>query len=144
MSKSKSFSIRAHLRDYTYTAKVDALTGELVEITAGCRRWGSFAQARQHYNGKRSPYYGDSWRDDHQSHLNGSGTDGSTRNFYYRREARTIIDRLDVMVSDYCNRLVRKAKLIEQAKKPVKKVAKKVAKKPVKKVAKKVAKKKTK
>ena len=133
MSKSKSFSIRAHLRDYTYTAKVDALTGELVEITAGCRRWGSFAQARQHYNGKRSPYYGDSWRDDHQSHLNGSGTDGSTRNFYYRREARTIIDRLDVMVSDYCNRLVRKAKLIEQAKKPVKKVAKK----PVKKVAKK-------
>ena len=132
MSKSKSFSIRTHLRNYTYTAKVDALTGVLVGITAGCRHWTSFAQARKHYNGRHNPYYGHNWRDDERCHLNGFGTDVSTKNFYYRLEARNIIDRLDVMVSDYCNRLVRKAKLIEQAKKPVKKVAKKVAKKKTK------------
>lgn len=132
MSKSKSFSIRAHLRNYTYTAKVDALTGVLVGITAGCRIWKSFAQARKHYNGKRDIYYGNSWRDDDRSHLNGAGADLSTRNFYCRQEARMIIDRLDVMVSVYRTSLRRKAKLIEQAKKPVKKVAKKVAKKKTK------------
>lgn len=132
MSKSKSFSIRAHLRNFTYTAKVDALTGELVEITAGCRRWGSFAQARQHYNGKRDIYYGSSWRDDDRSHLNGAGADASTRYFYDRQEARMIIDRLNGMVNDYRDRLARKATRIEQAKKPVKKVAKKVAKKKTK------------
>jgi len=128
VSKSKSFSIRAHLREYTYTAKVNALTGELVEITAGCRHWTSFAQARKHYNGKRDIYYGNSWRDDDRSHLNGPGLADSTRNYYYRQEARTIIDRLDTMVTNYCDRLRRKAKLIEQAKKPVKKVAKKKTK----------------
>lgn len=132
MSKSKSFSIRALLREYIYTAKVNALTGELVEITAGCRHWTSFAQARMHYDGRHSPYYDNSWRDDRQCHLLGTGADASTRNFYYRQEARTIIDRLAVMVSDYRARLRRKAKRIEQAKKPVKKVAKKVAKKKTK------------
>jgi len=124
VSKSKSFSIRAHLREYTYTAKVNALTGELVEITAGCRHWKSFGKARKHYDGQYSIYYGNSWRDDAQAHLNGTGADKSTRNFYYRLESRTIIYRLDAMVSDYCNRLVRKAKLIEQAKKVAKKKTK--------------------
>ena len=137
MSKSKSFSIRAHLREYTYTAKVNAFTGELVEITAGCRHWTSFAQARKHYNGKHSPYYGHNWRDDERCHLNGTGADDSTRNFYYRQESRTIIDRLDVMVRDYRNRLARKATRAEQAGILAKKVAKKSVKKPVKKVAKK-------
>ena len=122
MSKSESFSIRALLREYTYTAKVNALTGELVEITAGCRHWTSFAQAREHY---RNKYPACRWDDD-RSHLNGAGADLSTRNFYYRQEARTIIDRLGVMVNDYRVRLRRKAN--EQAKKPVKKVAKKKTK----------------
>ena len=145
MSKTQSFSIRAHLREYIYTAKVNALTGELVEITAGCRHWTSFAQARKHYDGKPgNPSYGSNWRDDNNAHLNGTARDRSTELFFYRLEARIIIDRLDVMVRDYCNRHVRKAKLIEQAKKPVKKVAKKPVKKVAKKPVKKVAKKKTK
>lgn len=128
MSKTKSFSIRAHLRDYTYTAEVDALTGDIVEITAGCRHWASFAKAFKHYNGEYDRYYGNSWRDDTQAHLNGAGTDKSTRNYYYRQEARTIIGRLEVMVRDYRDCLVRKAKRARQVKKPVKKVAKKKTK----------------
>lgn len=137
MSKTKSFSIQAHLRDYTYTAKVNALTGELVEITAGCRHWTSFAQARKHYNGKRNIYYGYSWRDDDQSHLNGPGLADSTSNYYYRHEARAIIDHLDTMVTNYHDRLTRKSTRAEQAGILAKKVAKKSVKKPVKKVAKK-------
>lgn len=132
MGKSKSFSTQANLRHYVYAVRVDALTGAVIEITAGCRIWKSFAQARKHYNGKRDIYYGNSWRDDDRSHLNGAGADLSTRNFYCRQEARMIIDRLDVMVRVYRTSLRRKAKLIEQAKKPVKKVAKKVAKKKTK------------
>lgn len=126
MSKTKVFSIQAHLRHYVYAVRVDVLTGEVIEVTAGCRIWKSFGQAYKHYNGQYNPLYGHSWRDDDRSHLNGAGADLSTRNFYYRQEARTIIDRLGVMVNDYRVRLRRKAN--EQAKKPVKKVAKKKTK----------------
>ena len=54
--------------------------------------------------------------------LNGIGIDASTGNFYYRQEARMIIDRLNGMVNDYRARLRRKAN--EQAKKVAKKKTK--------------------
>lgn len=128
MSKTRVFSIQAHLRHYVYAVRVDVLTGEVIEVTAGCRIWKSFGQAYKHYNGQYKALYGQSWRDDTRAHLNGHAGDQSTENFYRRQEARTILDRLAEKVRDYQTRLKRKAKLAEQAKVPVKKVAKKKTK----------------
>ena len=127
MSKTKVFSTQANLRHYVYAVRVDALTGAVIEITAGCRIWKSFVQAHKHYSGKRVDI-ASRWRDDARAHLNGHAGDQSTENFYRRQEARTILDRLAEKVRDYQASLKRKAKLAEQAKVPVKKVAKKKTK----------------
>lgn len=138
MSKTKVFSTQANLRHYVYAVRVDALTGAVIEITAGCRIWKSFVQAHKHYNGKRVDI-GSCWWDDARANLNGHAGDDSTKYYYWREEARTILQRLQMLVSDYTHRLERKRR-DEEAKAST---AAKLAKKPVKKIAKKAAKKKT-
>lgn len=139
MSKTKTFSIQSILRHYSYVCRVDADTGKLINIQAGCRNWTSFAKANRHYDGTHKRALGVTWQDDTRAHLNGHAADDSTIYYYRREEARTILRRLQVLVSDYTHRLERK-RLNEEAKAST---AAKLAKKPVKKIAKKAAKKKT-
>jgi len=137
--KTKTFSIQSILRTYHYVCRVDADTGKLIDIQAGCRRWLSFTQANAHYSGEYIKRNGPAWRDDEMAHLKGHAGDDSTRRYYWREEARIILRRLKTLVSDYTDRLERKRR-VEEAKA---KATAKLAKKPVKKIAKKATKKKT-
>ena len=58
MAKDISFRVQSELREYEYVAWVRCKTGRVVEITAGCRMWSSFKEARRHYRaeeGRWSP-----------------------------------------------------------------------------------------
>ena len=117
--KTKSFSIRAILRgQYTYTATVDALTGKLVHIRAGCRTWGSFDAARKHYDGVSRP---GEWPDNANADYKRGGRPAEL--YFHRWEAREILWRLDASVSEYAYKIAKKKKAAAKAKRPAAKTS---------------------
>lgn len=51
--EQKHISVGCNIRHYDYTAHLDSKTGEVMAITAGCRKWRSFKAAFAHYDSGR-------------------------------------------------------------------------------------------
>lgn len=80
----KIIKIACLIRTYVYTATISNKTGKLLGIRAGCRRWKTFDEARNHYSGNgRIP----SWSDRNVAEY--------PSKYAQRAEARAILDRLN-------------------------------------------------
>jgi hypothetical protein len=108
-----------NIRRFIYEAHICKLTGRLISIHAGCRRWSSWAQAQAHYgvlNGTKMKYgvahY--AWSDEYVEALlthPSLSKDRQRRALIERAEARSILYKLEVdtkLVQDHIrNRLKR-------------------------------------
>ena len=95
--RTKKFSIACILRQHVYVATVNATTGALIDIRAGCRTWHSFDAAKRHYDGVSLPYV---WQ--HNNNCIDYGFDRiSIERYYWRHEARRILRSLSSSVFAY-------------------------------------------
>lgn len=110
-------SRESNLRHYTYTARICKMTGRLLGVRAGCRRWKNFRDALDHYGvheqaWRRSPVACEKWRNDHgRAILNqAEGWKPYAVWFAERREARELLKKLRRDVQIIQRRIRRRAR----------------------------------
>lgn len=98
--------VKSHMRGYAYIARVSTLTGNLLFIKAGCRKWHNFPAANHHYEIHR-------WWGTINEHCNQINTncaaqvtvsaipDNLRRQIGHREEAVSILRRLENKVIRY-------------------------------------------
>lgn len=115
----KKFSVQSNLRHYVYSAFVSEATGRLLRVTAGCRKWKTFEEAKRHYRGEalnRPEYHSDyiygGLRSVAENYGCNFGGWGQTYLSLYaqRAEARSILNNLSSKVRLYQSRQRKKAK----------------------------------
>lgn len=88
-----------NIRSYRYKAYVSKRTGVLLHLTAGCRTWGSFAEAFRHYS-DGSPNW--RWNKDTMEALRvGYDRWEHARRVAQRMEATELLRKLAVAVTKY-------------------------------------------
>jgi len=113
-------SRESNLRRYVYTARVCKLTGRLLGIRAGCRRWKNFRDALDHYGiheqaWRRNPVACDKWQNQYGEARLRDG-EGHVINTSYprwwaeRQEARELLRKLRRDVQKIQRRIRRRAR----------------------------------